>query len=729
MNSTGIDLQGDIVDFVEESLESLHGVPACLETYRSSPSSTDPIHSVFRTVHSIKGCASFLGLNAVRAFSHALESALDEIRTVSLPLQDDLERKLIEGIDHLEAMLQEASVGTIRAELKPDDQQILENVKAAVKNGKAGSTWETNLLSAIKTLADRIDAGDVSAALASSEMRQLVLMCGPSAHPREPEALPVAKPTPQEYANCRFAYENIDLSDRIAKLLAFFLEFASGCNSVEREREFLADLRQFEEWAGERGASELAQQLKCAISDFRTIHDSPIGFDDVLVSIVWDRFVSAVEPLRSVEQQAAAASPELDAASTAQPLETVGQSEAASSSSKGHYVRVKEENLDTFLEHVSRMFISSERLRDVQSRMVEAEIVPELAEELRQINMDLKCESAALQQGVMRLRRVAISGLFSKIPRMARTLASQLGKQIHVHLAGEENEIDKQLATDLEGPLAHLVRNVLDHAIELPEQRRACGKAETGILRLEAQCTRNQVTILVCDDGQGMDTKRLRAKAVEKGVISQSKADAMSDEDALQLIFLPGFSTAEQVSDVSGRGVGMDAVRSAVQQYHGQISIESSLGKGSTIRMDFPVHQVTMVIDGLMVAGGNEQFVIPFENIMEIVSIDAGQQHSITGRPVMLVRNSTFHAAHIRDLLGIHSERRTVAEEEMAVVVQCKQGNACIRVDNILGHRQVVVTAINEVMANTVFLKGVAQLGSGKLAPVLNISEIVKTLA
>jgi two-component system chemotaxis sensor kinase CheA len=202
----------------------------------------------------------------------------------------------------------------------------------------------------------------------------------------------------------------------------------------------------------------------------------------------------------------------------------------------------------------------------------------------------------------------------------------------------------------------------------------------------------------------------------------------LSKDDALQLIFRPGFSTAEQVSEVSGRGVGMDVVRSTVQQHRGQVFVESVAGQGTSIRLEFPVRQATLVIDGLVVAAGSEQFVIPFEHIKEIAGIDPREFRSVRGRPVLTIRDSTYDAVHLGEIAGARHDQSLIADAETAVVVQCKRGRLCVRVDQVVGHRQVVVTALSEILPDTTKLTGIAQLGGGRLAPVLNVPEIVKSL-
>lgn len=724
MDLTGVEQREAIMDFIDEALLSLRGLPAQLDSYRSAPADPEPVNAVFRAIHSIKGCSSFLGLDAIRAFSHALENSLDVLRTELIPLQDSLEQSLVQSFDRLDVMLQEAAGGKIATLLEPEDTRVLEDVKGAVSQCRQGGSREKAFLNALDRLADRMDAGHQDLRPFSRDLRGLLKDYAPSPSRQEPEPAP-SVPVPRDFLGCHFTCDEVDATDRVADLLQFFFDFADGRNSDEREQLFLESLEAFGAWAKAMRAAELEQAIQAATADFRIVRESPLDFDDNLVLLVWQRLAPALESLRSDQGRPSVASNVPD---HAPPVRKDGQPSPPSpeSGAKLRFVRVKEENLDSFLEHVSRMFILSDRFRDVQSRMADTGQWSEMVDELRQVNMDLKVQSTALQQGVMALRRVAVGGLFSKFPRMARLLASQLEKQIHVTLVGEETEIDKQLAEDLDSALTHLVRNVVDHGIEPPDQRTASGKPEAGNLQLEAVATRNQVTILVRDDGRGMDPARLRAKAVQKGMLSQAQADAMSSEDALQLIFLPGFSTAQCVTEVSGRGVGMDVVRSVVQEHHGNVLVESRAGQGTTIRLQFPVRHATLVIDGLMVAAGTEQFVIPFEHIRQIIQVDRTQIQSVHGRPVVTFRDTSYDAVHVGDLMAVRKLGRDIDLAEMAVLVHSRSENLCVLVDKVVGHRQVVVTPLAKVLPESTRLTGIAQLGAGRLAPVLNISEILK---
>ncbi len=726
MDATATDRNEALADFVDEALESLRELPAQLTAYRLTPAEAEPIHAVFRAVHSIKGCAAFLDLDAIRVFSHALENVLDGVRTGATVLNEELQRRLIEGFDQLDAMFQDVSAGRIARELSPEQKQILETVHAAAGAHPADGLPEQTFLRELLRLADQMAGGAADGQHWSQRLRSLAQIRHSEIASRQPSSTPnPTRPVFSDYCETRFACGEVDTTDRVTALLHFFADFAAGRSSQEAEQAFLRDMQDFADWTQRECHAELERALRLALADFRTVHESPLDFDADLVSLIWDHLWPALEKIK-VNAPQEPSSP--DQAEPSPDRRNGPTTRTEQDSSRARFVRVKEEHLDSFLDHVSRLFISSERLRDVQLRMAETGQLRDTVEELREINLDLKVQSTALQKGVMTLRRVSVAGLFSKVPRMARTLASQLGKQIDVHVVGKETEIDKRLSEDLEAPLVHLVRNVVDHGIELPDERRAHGKTETGNLYLEAKPTRSHVVICVRDDGRGMAPGDLRAKAVEKGVLAPAEAAALSDEESLQLIFRPGFSTAREVSEVSGRGVGMDVVRTALQQHGGRVYLESQVGRGTTIRMEVPIRQATLVMDGLMVTAGTNQFVIPFESIHEVAQVAASQFTSVQGRSVATIRNATYTAAHLGGLLGLSYAKNPARTEEIAVVVQHKGDRLCLRTDQIVGHRQVVVTEVKDALPNSTKLLGIAQLGGGRLAPVLNIPCILGSL-
>jgi two-component system chemotaxis sensor kinase CheA len=395
---------------------------------------------------------------------------------------------------------------------------------------------------------------------------------------------------------------------------------------------------------------------------------------------------------------------------------------------KARYVRIREEKLDEFLNHVSSLFITCELYKDIYSRLSDTGEAPSLVEEIRQINRAFIKQTAHLQKSVVSLRRVTASALFSKFPTMARTLASQLGKKVNVQLLGEEVEIDKTLVEELDSPLTHMIRNVVDHGIEGIEDRIANGKSEVGQLILKAEITKTHVILTVQDDGRGIDPNRLRRKMVEKGMMTESQVAALSDQEAVELIFMAGLSTAEQISEISGRGVGLDVVRTKLREHNGDVSVESHFGQGTKFRLEVPIREAVVVANGLLIKQENETLVLPLEYVREITSIKAGELHSGRGEKIVSIRGKLFHTLSLSSVLGLKTREYSPDEEITLVQVASKFGECCFIVDEIMAHRQVVVNSLREIVPTSEKISGVAQLGGNRLAIVLSVPDILKSL-
>ncbi|MEX2187938.1 MAG: chemotaxis protein CheA [Pirellulales bacterium] len=717
-----------IADFVDEGLESLRPLPGLFEEFRARPDNFDPIHAVFRAVHSVKGCAGFLGLVAVKQLAHGLENTLDEVRKRTILFSEDLQRALVRGFDALDRLLQRAGGGTIDLDLSPEDATLLKDVhdSAAASRGKLEP--EAKLLAELTELADEIahSAHGESAAwcqrlreaAASLEGREAV-----EAKEATDEEVPtvVMRRSVKSFLGVPCRLGGRDVSDAVRELLGFFVraeegvyDEALGCIFLERA-ELLAGVCQ------KAGESSLADVVRQAAADYRILVDSPLDVDPMLVSIAWDRLEPALVQLLVESPDSATTEAKNDSsAGTA-----VNRTESAPRS-KGRIIRIREECVDEFLESVSGLFLTGELYKDVQSRMSDGGEMTSLVEELRQINNAFAVQSTALQRNVVALRQVAVSGLLSKFPQMARGLADQLGKRIDVHLSGQETEIDKSLVEDLDAPMTHMIRNVVDHALETPDQRIDAGKSEAGNLWIKIEQSKTHVHVTIVDDGRGIDPNILRAKAVEKGILSAEQAETLTDQDAIELIFHAGFSTAKQVSDISGRGVGMDVVRTKIREHNGEVQVESQVGQGTTFRLTIPQREAVVVVDGLLLRHAGGHFVLPFENVLELAELGPEELKSVQGSFVGTLRGRTYDAVSLGKLLELprHSVETTSDGKTFAVLVGCKQGSFCVLVDTVLGHRKVVVNRINEILPAANRIAGVAQLGGGRLALVLSVQDI-----
>ncbi|MBL8826114.1 MAG: chemotaxis protein CheA [Planctomycetaceae bacterium] len=712
-----------IVEFVDEAQLSLQDLPNQLELHRLQPEVTDPINAVFRAIHSMKGCAGFLGLTAIKLFAHSLENTLDELRKGKLLLTADLQRAIVDGFDVLDAMLTAAGDGASAQELSSAEQELLTRIEK-LSEGTPSTADESALLDELLELADAMGR-EAAPGLNqwADKLRDLVL---PHVEQTEASDAPAVKSrTPQSFASVALMCHGEDIAARVKPLLDLFITTEQQGYDKALSVAFLDAAQSLSAWANEQGESSLAAMLDKARADLQLLVNSPLTLDAMTVSIVWDGMWKELAQLEQTTNSNGAAKSE------AKPTESANTESAANDNghaNKAKYVRVREDKLDEFLNQVSSLFITGELLKDLQSRLRATNQLTDLVEEMRQINRALSDQSTQLQQGVVALRRVSIAGLFSKFPKMARSLGSQLGKKIDVHLSGEEVEIEKSLVEDLDAPLTHMIRNVVDHGIELPEDRVARGVSEVGNLWLHAEANRNDIRITIRDDGRGIQADKVKKKAVERGIITQAQADAMPHEQAVELIFAAGLSTAEKLSEVSGRGVGMDVVRTKIQEYGGKILVQSTPNVGSTFTLVIPVRKTIVVIDGLMLQQSGQQFVLPFEHLEEIVELAPHALHSVQGVKVATVRDKTITAVPLSQILKLPPRTTSATEPWPAVVVSSKEGRLCLLVDHIVGHRQVVVSQIPDHVAHEDNVTGVAQLGGGRLALVLSVPEMVRQM-
>ncbi len=723
-------------DFADEALASLRTLPAHLEAYRTAPSS-EPINAVFRGIHSLKGNAGFFGLNVIKSFAHSVENTLDEIRTQQAPISEELERSLIASFDYLDEMVSAAIAGEMSDELPPDAQQLLDTIvrQAGIGTGESSRPEDMqHVLQCLRqlqvpgletpvewleTVADSmLDVLEASLRGASQP--------GTAADTTTPAEAGIL--TPIQLATTQWNCPEIDLAQQLQAVLHLFVAFEKQEYTPAVGEAFIAQAESLAEQARVCHRHSLAEAFAAAAKNFRLLAASPIPLDDMLISVVWDNLCPELSKLiapRAVEPTPSAVVPPATAIA---PTTNAPASAAPAKDSHGRLIRVKEERLDEFLNLVARLFITGEMFKDLQSRMAESRQLKPMVEEFREIIRSFSEQAYVLQKGLFSLRRVPAANLFSKFPGMARGLARQLGKEVDVRLVGEEIEIDKALIEDLDAPLTHIIRNAVDHGIDPPDDRAARGASRTGQLTMTAELTRSHVRIVVTDNGRGIDARRIRAKALEKGLFVASELEAMSDDEAVQLIFHPGFSTAEKLSDVSGRGVGLDVVRNSVRKHQGEVYVSSQLNVGTTFRLDLPLREAVLVIDGLMICHDGQEFVIPFEFIREITQLEPHQLAPFHGAQVATIRGTVYDARRLSAVLAGAAHDRDDKRALSAVVVGTQFGHMCLLVDQVLGTRKVVVNGLKDIVCATPSVAGVAQLGGGRLALVLSIPEIVNRL-
>lgn len=384
---------------------------------------------------------------------------------------------------------------------------------------------------------------------------------------------------------------------------------------------------------------------------------------------------------------------------------------------KDNTIRVDTDRLDQVLNLSGEIGLTKNRLThlrtDILQGRADAVTLKSLDESVSQLDMLV----VNLQNAVMNTRMQPIGRLFKKYPRLARDLARQLGKDVELVLLGEETEIDKTMIEDLNDPLVHLVRNAVDHGVESAEQRAAAGKPEKSMVRLSARQEGDHIVISIADDGRGMRADVLRSKAIEKGLITPEAASALSEEESLNLVFMPGFSTKDEISSVSGRGVGMDVVKTNIQKLNGSISIQSEVGRGSVFTISLPL--TLAILPVLLLRLSDQPFAVPLSMVREIMSVTEEEQQLISGKPTMVVRGEVLPLLSLAKLIGWEESGKS----EVGVLMQVGNHSFILSADGFAGHDDVVIKSLDTFRPKGV--AGVTMSSEGEIVLILDIKELL----
>lgn len=393
---------------------------------------------------------------------------------------------------------------------------------------------------------------------------------------------------------------------------------------------------------------------------------------------------------------------------------------------KSQTIRVNVERLDHLMNLVGELVIDQTRINQVDKTLNQKYVSDNSLEELGQISDHISSIIGDLQENVMKLRMLPIEQVFNRFPRMVRDLSQNLNKEVELVIEGSETELDRTLIDEIGDPLIHLIRNAIDHGIEDPQTRKRIGKEARGILRIKATHENNHVIVVVEDDGAGIDSLRIKESAIRKGVISKEEASSMSDQEAIKLIFKPGFSTASTLSDVSGRGVGMDIVRSHIQMLNGLIEIETELGKGTRFIIKLPL--TLAIITGLLVKLSElseRTFIIPMGNVAEIIRILPSELQTIRGEFVVIIRNQVIPVVWLQHYFNI---TKTKLEKTYIplVIVNIGEKRVALAVDALIGNQEIVIKSLGSYVGKNDCISGATILGDGRVALILDVAGVIK---
>jgi two-component system, chemotaxis family, sensor kinase CheA len=702
--------------FFDECSEALQQIENGLPDIRDGAGSEDTINAVFRSVHSVKGGAGIFGFEDLVKFAHVFETVLDEMRSGKLAATEEIVASLLQANDVLTDLIAMSRTGeAIPPDYGSECRAALEQILRA--NSTGGESED----------------GDASAAPADfDDLDFIPVRVEELDSPDEAvefEYSIIFRPKPELLKN---ANEPLYILRELRKLgpldLVVEIDRLPPLAELEADRPYLG-------WIGTLRTVAKREQLdevfEFVIGDCELeITATPVARRSAAVdagSETESILLPAVLPFPGEEPtlvpapqsptESAAPQPAMNAtAERADASAPPRQGPAKPAAAGATTTRVELEKIDRAVNMVGELVIAQAMLGQVVHSLPE-----DVSSQLAQVLDQVVHHTRELKDSVMSMRAQQVGAVFQRMPRLVRELATKTAKKVRLEMLGESTEVDRSIIERLGDPLTHIIRNSIDHGIESPLDRAAAGKSEEGTIRLSAEHRGGRIVIEIRDDGGGIDSERVLKKARERGLVSLDAA--LSDDEINNLVFLPGFSTAEKVSDISGRGVGMDVVRRNIQDVGGRISLKSDRGRGMTIQLALPL--TLAVMDGMVIRVRQETYVMPMAAIVECLRPPASDIHDLIGTPGMLkLRGNLVPLVQLCDLLDIGSTG-PASEERVVIITDAGEGSHFgIVVDELCGHQQVVVKSIEESYGSVPGIAGATILGNGRVAFILDVEKL-----
>jgi two-component system, chemotaxis family, sensor kinase CheA len=708
-----IDLEDEILqDFLVEAGEILEGLNEQLVDLEQSPDDSDLLNSIFRGFHTIKGGGSFLSLTNLVEVCHKSEDVFNLLRNHEISLNSDMMDAFLRVLDEANSMFEEIRSGE---DPSPADPALLRELVtmqtpgAAVEESPAEPEPESEPEPEIAE-----EAAEEAQTEAESEPRPDIESVTSEFVSGKDEI------TDEEFENLLDALHGSGSAPKAVEVptkapAAATADKAASDEITDDEFEALLD-----ELHG-KGASPTAKSSKTpakATTDKKAEDkDSDKITDDEFESLLDEMHgkgkgpTSAADRPKPAPPPAAASKPA--AAAAAKPV-----AKKESSIPKGETtVRVDTARLDDIMNLVGELVLTRNRLNTLRQTFED--------ERVHKAISSLDVVTADLQTAVMKTRMQPVKKVFGRFPRVVRDLARSLKKEVSLELEGEETDLDKNLVEALADPLVHLVRNSVDHGVEMPDIREKAGKPRLGVVVLSAQQEGDHILLSIKDDGAGMDPEILRSKVIEKGLMDAEAAARLDNKGCFDLIFMPGLSTKEQISDVSGRGVGMDVVKTKISQLNGTIDIESELGKGTELRIKVPL--TLAILPTLMVQLGSRKFALPLSIVNEIFEFSSKKVSVVDGREVVLNRGKAPPMFYLRKwLLSDHEKHDAYDGDPHVIMVQVGNDSVGFVVDQVIGQEEVVIKPLGKMLQGLPGMAGSTITGDGNIAIILDVPGLLK---
>lgn len=670
--------------FLEETAEQIELLDNDIVRMEKEADNAELMQEIFRAAHTIKGSSGMVGHTRMAELTHAMENLLDKLRNQQLAVSSQIVNALLFGLDALKALKEEV-VSQEEADL--DIVPIVARLREL-----ANPATETKTVSVESNLK-----------LGPAETREIkdALFKEHSIY-----RVKASVPSDSAWAAVRFMQVLNELG-RIGKVIA-------SCPSIKDIEE-------------EKVGFEL-EVIFSGLADMEMVRGevkSVAEISEVGVSHLNEEELSgkAAEPARKVAETPSRGSDKALAASeAAQKMNaSAGQDSQALQS-----VRIDVKVLDNLMNIVEELVIDRSRISRVGKVLKTKYENDDVVDELSQTSNHIIKIINELQENIMKVRMVPISTIFSRFPRLVRDLAQKQQKKLDFSVEGGETELDRSIIEQIRDPLLHLLRNAVDHGIETPHIRLAAGKAEAAKVKLDARQEQGNIVITLEDDGKGIDTARLKEIAVKRQFITEENAASMPTAEAVNLIFIPGLSTAEKATEVSGRGVGMDIVRTNIENLSGSISIETNLGKGTKFTIRLPL--TVAIVQGLLISSAGAIYIMPLASVVETLTVAKADIKTINQREVIRLRDSIVPIMGLESVLGRQSRAAELKEHNLIVVIRAGERLAGLIVDDLMERQEIVVKPLGSYLGDIEGISGATILGDGKVALILDAASMAKMM-
>ena len=719
-------MESDMAAYKDDFLQELY---ECLDIFNQSfvdleNGDNDAINEIFRIAHTIKGMAGFLHYTSLENLCHSMEEVLSNIKNGEIEIDGELIDIMLSTVDRITEMVK-------KIESEDNDHvkiaDLLEafdkykignyehrtpNVQKPVRNN-AKSSEVASIQPSNKNISSEPGSDNEQQTKNASELEDynIILYVVLSAD-CVAKSLRASLVIESLRDICKVIKTTPDEDEMDGSFEGHFAVFLSGdSDEVEELMDRISEIEKFNITYNEKAESSNSGLEE---SQTNTLENKSIPVQESQSNEVQVLKENLEEyPDQKLKPQGIQRAGKLEIDSINSDSESVNSKNVSSETKRNETIRVSIANLDNIMNLVGELVINKGRLLQISQQ----HSIPELKEATGTLDKSI----SSLQNEVMRTRMVKIERVFSKFPRMVRDLSRKLDKDIDFAIEGQDTELDRTILDEISDPLVHLVRNSVDHGIESSQERSKAGKSETGHIRLSARREKNNVIVEIEDDGKGLDLELLKKKSLEKGILSQSEIENLTEDEVRMLIFVSGLSTKENVTEISGRGVGMDAVKAAVEKLGGKVRVYSKMGEYTKVRID--LSPTVAIIKSLLIEVGPEIYAIPISNVVKALSVDNNDYKLVKGTPLLYVNNKLIPIMELKETFNVECEK---LDKEIAIIVEKENEEVGLIVDSIIDQQEIVIKPLTNIFSNSKGFSGVTILGDGRVIPILDVSTLIR---